>query len=185
MCVLFLPVLLGVQDVCRCTWRGAGLVSESPTTPSRCKMTAWLCLRGVSHSLPIRSRDSRSVMRRHRDVLLRGMGSYIRFGCSPPTLGGSGAIAATRFPNHFVLLDSCTSPPRPRQKERVSAHLELAIFSCLFPAAPSCIPAPSSLSFVLLAHEYSCTVYFPLSFFARTIIRPRPVYLAWSLVYPL
>ena len=93
----------------------------------------------------IRSRDSRSVVRRHRDVQLRGIGSYIRSGCSPPTLGEGGAITAHRFPHRFVLLDSCIPPPRPRHKERVSAHHELAILRCLFPATPSCIPASSSL----------------------------------------
>ena len=45
--------------------------------------------------IAIRSQDSRSIMGRHRDVQLRGMGSYVRSGCSPPTLGESGAIAAT------------------------------------------------------------------------------------------
>ena len=45
--------------------------------------------------IAIRSRDSRRVLRRHRDVQLWGMGSYVRSGCSPPTLGESGAIAAT------------------------------------------------------------------------------------------
>ena len=95
--------------------------------------------------IAIRSWDSRSVMRRYRDVQLRGMGSYVRSGCRSPTLGESGAIAATRFPHRFVLLDSCVSPPRPRHKERVSAHPELAIPCCLFPATPSCTPASSSL----------------------------------------
>ena len=95
--------------------------------------------------IAIRSRDSRSVMHCHRDVQLRGMGSYVHSGCSPPTLGESGAIAATRFPHRFVLLDSYISPPRPRHKERVSAHHELAIPCCLFPATPSCTPASSSL----------------------------------------
>ena len=95
--------------------------------------------------IAIRSRDSRSVLRRHRDVQLRGMGSYVRSGCRPPTPGASGAIAATRFPHRFVLLDSCILPPRPRHKERVSAHHELAILSCLFPATPSCTPVSSSL----------------------------------------
>ena len=179
MHVPFLPVLLGVQDVGRCACSAAGFVSELLTTLSRCMITAWLCLRGASDSLPIRSRDSRCVLRHHRDVQLKGMGSYVRSGCSPPTLGESGAIAATRFPHRFVLLDSCTSPPSPRYNERVGAHHELAIFSCLFPAAPSCIPAPSSLSFVLLALKYSYSVYFPLPFFACTIIHPRPVYSPW------
>ena len=50
--VPFLPVLLRVQDVGRCAGSAAGLVSESPTTLSRCIIMAWLCLRGVSHSLP-------------------------------------------------------------------------------------------------------------------------------------
>ena len=71
--VPFLPVLLGVQDVgrgaviaaelypsrrsiSRCMMTAcadaAGLVYESPTILSRCMMMAWLCLRGVSHSLP-------------------------------------------------------------------------------------------------------------------------------------
>ena len=50
--VPFLPDLLGVQDVGRCVGSAAGLVPESPTTLSRCMMTTWLCLRGVSHSLP-------------------------------------------------------------------------------------------------------------------------------------
>ena len=45
--------------------------------------------------IAIRSRDSRSIMRRHRDVQLREIGSYVWSGCSPPTLGESGAIAAT------------------------------------------------------------------------------------------
>ena len=52
MYVPFLPVLLEVQDVGKCAVSEAGLVSESPTTLLRCMMTAWLCLRGVSHSLP-------------------------------------------------------------------------------------------------------------------------------------
>ena len=95
--------------------------------------------------IAIKSRDSCSVMRRHRDVQLRGMGSCVRSGCSPPTLGQSEAITAPPFPHHFVLLDSCTSPPRPRHKEMVNAHHELAIVSCLFPATPSCTPVPSSL----------------------------------------
>ena len=94
--------------------------------------------------IAIRSRDSRSVLRHHRDVQLRGMGLYVRSGGSPPTLGESGAIAATRFPHRFVPLDSCVPPPRPRHKERLSAHLELAILSCLFPVSPSCIPVSSS-----------------------------------------
>ena len=135
--------------------------------------------------IAIRSRDSRGVMRRHRDVQLRGMGSYVRSGCSPPTPGEGGAIAATRFPHRFVLLDSCVPPPRPRHKERVNAHHELAIFSCLFPVTPSCTPAPSSLSFVLLPSGYSCLVGSLLSFLARTNIRPRPEYSAWCLVCPL
>ena len=42
----------GVQDVSRCAGNAAGLMSESPTILSRCMMTAWLCLQGVSHSLP-------------------------------------------------------------------------------------------------------------------------------------
>ena len=50
--VPFLPVLIGVQDVGRCAGSAAGLISESLTTLSRCMMTAWLCLRGVSRSLP-------------------------------------------------------------------------------------------------------------------------------------
>ena len=129
--------------------------------------------------IAFRSRDSRSVMRRHRDVQLRGMGSYVRSGCSPPTLGESGAITATRFPHRFVLLDSCVSPPRPRHKERVSAHRELAIFRCLIPATPSCIQSLRLFSFVLLPFGYSCLVGFLLSFFARAIIRPRPEYSAW------
>ena len=93
--MLFLPVCLEVQDVGRCAVSAAGLVSESPTTlfevhddglvmPARCESL-----------ITIRSRDSRSVMRRHRDVQLRGIGSYVRSGCSPPTLGEGGAIAAT------------------------------------------------------------------------------------------
>ena len=49
--VPFLPVSLEVQAVGRCAGSAAGLVPESPTTLSRCTMTAWLCLRGVSHSL--------------------------------------------------------------------------------------------------------------------------------------
>ena len=95
--------------------------------------------------IAIRSRDSRSILRCHRDVQLRGMGSYVRSDGSSPTLGESGAITATRFPHRFVLLDSCFLPPRPRHKERVSAHHELAILRFLFPATPSCIPASSSL----------------------------------------
>ena len=87
----------------------------------------------------IRSRDSRSVLRCHRDIRLWGMGSYVWSGCIPPTPGEGGAITATRFPHCFVLLDSCISPPRPRHKERVSAHLELAIHSFLFPSTPSCV----------------------------------------------
>ena len=43
----------------------------------------------------IRSRDGRSVMRRYKDVQLRGIGLYVQSGCCPPTLGESGAIAAT------------------------------------------------------------------------------------------
>ena len=50
--VPFLPVCLEVQDVGRCAVSAAGLVSESPTTLFGCTMTAWVCLRGVSHSLP-------------------------------------------------------------------------------------------------------------------------------------
>ena len=95
--------------------------------------------------IAIRSRDSRSVMRRHRDVQLRGMGSYVRSGCSPPTLGEGGAIAATRYLHRFVLLDSCVPPPRLRHKERVSAHYELAILRYLSPATPSCIQSLLSL----------------------------------------
>ena len=129
--------------------------------------------------IAIRSRDSHSVMHYHRDVQLRGMGSYVRSGSSPPTLGESGAITATRLPHRFILLDSRVSPPRPRHKERVSAHHELAILSCLFPAAPSCIQPLSLFSFVLLPLVYSCLVGFPLFFFACTIIRPRPEYTAW------
>ena len=102
--------------------------------PSRCESL-----------IAIRSRDSRSVLRCHRDGELRGMGSCVRSGCSPPTPGECGAIAATRFPYRFVLLDSCVLSPRPRHKERVNAHHELAILRCLFPATPSCIPASSSL----------------------------------------
>ena len=52
---------------------------------------------------------------------------------------------ATRFPHCFVLLDSCVPPPRPRHKERVSAHHELAILHCLVSATPLCTPASSSL----------------------------------------
>ena len=74
-----------------------------------------------------------------RDVQLRGMGSCVWSGCSPPTPGESGAIAATRFPHCFILLDSCVPPPRPRHKERVNAHHELDILSCLIPATPSCV----------------------------------------------
>ena len=73
----------------------AGLVFEWPTTlfevhddglgmPARCESL-----------IAIRCRDSRSVLRRHRDVQLGGIGSYVRSGCSPPTLGEGGAIAAT------------------------------------------------------------------------------------------
>ena len=105
--------------------------------------------------IAIRSRDSRSVMRRHRDVQLRGMGSFVRSGCSPPTPGESGAIAAPRFPHRFVLLDSWVSPPRPRHKERLSAHHELAIFRCLIPVTPSCIQPLRLFSFVLLPFGYS------------------------------
>ena len=118
--------------------------------------------------IAIRSRDSRSVMRRHRDVQLRGMGSYVRSGCSPPTLGESGAITPTRLPQHFVLLDYCVLSPRPRHKERVSAQHELAIFRCLSPATPSCIQSPRLFSFILLPFGDSCLVGFLFSFFART-----------------
>ena len=135
--------------------------------------------------IAIRSQDSRSVMRCYRDVQLRGMGSCIRSGCSPPTPGESGAIAATRFPHCFVLLDSCVPPPRPPHKERVSAHHELAILSFPHSCYPFMCPAPSSLSFVLLPFGYSCLVGFPLSFFSRTNIHPRPEYSAWCLVCPL
>ena len=145
--VPFLLVCLEVHDAGRCAVSAVGLLSESPTTievqddglvmPARCESL-----------IAIRSRDSRSVVRRHRDVQLRGMGSYVRSGCSPPTLGESGAIAATRFPHRFVLLDSCTSPPRPRHKERVNAHHELAILqlpSSCFPFMSSGYQASSSL----------------------------------------
>ena len=118
--------------------------------------------------IAIRSRDSRSVMRCHRDVQLRGMGSYVRSGCSPPTLGEGGAITATRFPHRFVLLDSCVPPPRPRHKERVSAHHELAILRCLCPASPSCIQ-PLRL--------------FPLSFYHLGILAWW-VFLCLSLLVP-
>ena len=57
---------------------------DSLGMPARCELL-----------IAIRSQDSRSVMRRHRDVQLRGIGSYVRSGCSSPTLGESGAIAAT------------------------------------------------------------------------------------------
>ena len=79
---------VGVQGV----WR---VSSESPTTlvelhddglvlPARCESL-----------IAIRSRNSRSVMRRHKDGQLRGIVSCLRSGCSPLTLGESGAIAAT------------------------------------------------------------------------------------------
>ena len=164
----FLPVCLEVQDVGRCTGSAADLVSESPTTlevhddglvvPARCESL-----------IAIRSRDSRSVMRRHRDVQLRGMGSYVRSGCSPPTLGESGAIAATRFPHRFVLLDSCVPPPRPRHKERVNAHHELAII----PLPHSCCPFMYSSLFVS----------FPLSFYHLGILAWW-VFLCFSLLVP-
>ena len=105
--------------------------------------------------IAIRSRDSHSVMPRHRDVQLRGMGSYVHSSCSPPTLGEGGAITATRFPHCLVLLDSCIPPPRPRHKERVSADHELAILRCLCPATPSCIQPLRLFSLVLLPSGYS------------------------------
>ena len=40
VCVPFLPVLLGMQDVGRYAVNAAGLVSELPTTLLRCMMTA-------------------------------------------------------------------------------------------------------------------------------------------------
>ena len=40
VCVPFLPVLLGMQDISSCAVRAAGLVFESPTTLLRCMMTA-------------------------------------------------------------------------------------------------------------------------------------------------
>ena len=165
----FLSVYLEVQDVGRCTGSAAGLVPESPTTlievhddglvvPARCESL-----------IAIRSRDSRGVLRRHRDVQLRGMGSYVRSGCSPLTLGESGDLVATRFPHHFVLLDSCIPPPRPRHKERVSAHHELAILRCLF----SCYPFMYSSLFVS----------FPLSFYHLSILA-QWVSLCLSLLVP-
>ena len=94
MGVPFLPVYLEVHDVGTCAVSAAGLLSESPTTievqdhglvmPARCESL-----------IAFRSRDSRSVMRRHRDVQLRGIGSYFSSGCSPPTLVESGAITAS------------------------------------------------------------------------------------------
>ena len=66
----FLPVLLGMQDVSRCSWSAAGLVFESPSTlevhddglvmPARCESL-----------IAIKNWDSHSVMRCHRDVQLR------------------------------------------------------------------------------------------------------------------
>ena len=107
--------------------------------------------------IAFRCRDSRSVMRRHRDVQLRGVGSYVRSGCSLPTLGESGAIAATRFPHHFVLLDSCVPPPRPRHKERVNAHHELAII----PLPLSCYPFMYSSLFVSFPLSFTIWVFLP------------------------
>ena len=143
----FLLVYLEVQDVGRCAGSAVGLVSESPTTlfevhddglrlvmPARCESL-----------IAIRSWDSRSIMHRHRDVQLRGMGSYVRSGCNPPTPGEGAAITATRFPHRFVLLDSCVPHPRPRHNERVSTHHELAILLLPLPVTPSCNPASSSL----------------------------------------
>ena len=45
-----------MQDVSRCVGSAASLVSETLTTLLRCMMTALLCLRGVSHSLPLEAR---------------------------------------------------------------------------------------------------------------------------------
>ena len=67
----------------------------------------------------------------------------------------------------------------------MSAHHELAILRCLCPASPSCIQPLRLFSFLLLPFGYSCLVGFPLSFFARTNVRPRPEYSVWRLVCPL
>ena len=135
--------------------------------------------------IAIRSRDSRTVMRHHRDVQLRGMGSYVRTGCSPPKLGEGGAIAAPRFPHCFVLLDSCIPTPRPRHKERVSAYHELDILRCLISAFPSYIQ-PLRLFPLSFYHSGILAWWvFPLFFFARTNTRPRPEYSAWCVVCPL
>ena len=126
-----------------------------------CSECAGSCIRVIDHSIEvhddglgmparcesliaIRSRDSRSVMRCYRDVQLTGMGSKVRSGCSPPTLCESGAIAAT-YPLTASVSLTLAFAPRPRHKEKVNAHHELAIFRCLFPATPSCTPASSSL----------------------------------------
>ena len=92
------------------------------------------------------------------------MGSCVRSGCSPPTPGEGGAIAATRFPHGFVLLDSCIPPPRPQHKERVSAHHELAILRCLSPATSLCIQSLRLFSFVLLPSGYSFACWVSLCF---------------------
>ena len=90
----FLPVSLEVHDAGRFALSAAGLLSESPTTIE--VQDDGLVMPARYESLiAIRCRDSRSVVRRHRDVQLRGIGSYVRSGCCPPTLGEDGAIAAT------------------------------------------------------------------------------------------
>ena len=143
VCVPFLPVCLEVHDVGRCAGSAAGLFRVADHSievhddglgmPVRCESL-----------IAIRSRDSPSIMRRHRDVQLRGIGLCVRSGCGPPTLGESGAIVAT-YPLTASFSLTLASAPRPRHKERVNAHHELAILSCLFPVTASCTQASSSL----------------------------------------
>ena len=92
--VPFLPVYLEVHNAGRCAVRAADLLSESPITIE--VQDDGLVMPARHESLiAIRSWDSCSIMRRHRDVQLRGIGSYVWSGCSPPTLGEDGAIMAT------------------------------------------------------------------------------------------
>ena len=170
----FLPVYLEVHDASRCAESTADLLSKSPTTikvqddslvmPARCESL-----------IAIRSQDSRSVMRRHRDVQLREMGSYVRSGCIPPILGKGGAITATRFPHRFILLDSYIPPPRPQHKERVSAHHELAILQLPSSCFPFMSSQLSSLNVSFLC-PFTIRVFLPLwVFLCLSLLEPTSV----------
>ena len=167
----FLLVCLEVHDAGRCAVSAAGLLSDSPTT-IEVQDDGLVILARCESLIAIRSRDSHSIMRRHRDLQLRGMGSYVRSGCIPPILGKGEAIAVTRFPHRFVLLDSCIPPPRPRHKERVSAHHELTILQL-----PSfCFPFMSSRLSSLIV-SFLCP-------FTIRVFLPLWVFLSLSLLIP-